>query len=154
MQEGKNPSWNFCRCPGAPWAPNSWVFHRSQVPQHPHISKELWFSPQILQKTTGVSPSMVLPAQPGRLIPEEIPAFPAGTHSLEVMVASDSSTNPELRFKYLISKGIWISSVFFIFFDSYRTSTPRIAGKSGMREKTQKAEKVSVLLLCCFVVLF
>lgn len=113
IQEGKKPSWNFCRSPGAPWAPYSWVFQRSQLSQHPHFYKELGFSPQMLQKTTVVALGVVLPAQQGGLIPEEIPVFPGGWHSLEVTVASDTSTKPraELRFKYFISKGIGNSSV-------------------------------------------
>lgn len=62
-----------------------------EIPAPTYLQGTLIFTPDT-PKTTVVALGMVLPAQQGRLIPEEIPVFPAGRHSLKVMVASD--TNP------------------------------------------------------------
>lgn len=66
-----------------------------------------------------VALGIVLPAEQGRVIPEEIRFFLLGD-TLEVVVTSDTSTNScdELGFKYLISKGISESGLYFLFVDS------------------------------------
>lgn len=121
------------------------------------MSKELWFSPQILQRPQWWLLAWCCLHNRAGWFQRRFQFFLlGGTHWKSWCPLTQTLV---LRFKYLISKGIWVSSVFFFFFFWIHKGQTLLGeqGKMGWERKLRKQKKwvfCFVVLLFCFNIYF